>query len=52
MFIPMKSIVPTRPKMVLACWGVDKHSSWMVCDVLVMVAVTVWWLSCSFVVVV
>ena len=31
MFIPMKSMMSTRPKVVLTYWGVDKHSSRKVC---------------------
>ena len=42
MFIPMKSMMSTRPKMVLTYWGVDKHSGRMVSCVLVIVVVTVW----------
>ena len=37
----MKSMMSTRPKMVLTYWGVDKYSSRMVCYVLVMVVVTI-----------
>ena len=48
MFIPMKSMMSTRPKFDLTCGGVDKHSSWKVCYVLVMIVVTVWQMwSCS-----
>ena len=31
MFIPMKSMISTRPKIYVSLWGVDKHSRWMVC---------------------
>ena len=46
MFIPMKSMISTRPKIYTSLREVDKHSRWMVCLVMV------WWMSCVVVAIV
>ena len=42
----MKSMISTRPEIYTSLRGVDKHSRWMACLVMV------WWMSCVVVVIV